>query len=138
LSAPFIFRKRGFSTWRTIIVKAAVIAVGFLVSVSAVAAPPHVTDGMLVDEHGMTLYVFSGPGAPDVKACEGDCERNFPPSVAQSADEATGAFALLPMRSGGRQWAYKGKRLYNGAMDKKPGDTHGDGLNTVWHVVRVR
>jgi predicted lipoprotein with Yx(FWY)xxD motif len=31
-----------------------------------------VSDGMLVGEHGMTLYVFDGKGMPNAKSCEGD------------------------------------------------------------------
>jgi predicted lipoprotein with Yx(FWY)xxD motif len=98
-----------------------------------------VNDGILVDEHGMTLYTFGGAGSPDAKACEGDCERNFPPALAQPGDKKTDRLSPVPTSSNGeRQWSYQGKRLYRGAMDKKPGDTHGDGLNTVWHVVRPK
>lgn len=116
-----------------------ITAVALLVSVSSFAAAPQVKDGVLVDERGMTLYVFDGKGAPDAKSCEGDCSTNFPPALAEPEDKATESFSLLPSGSNGEpQWAYKGKPLYHGAMDKKPGDTHGDGLNTVWHAVRPR
>ena len=103
---------------------------------STFAAPPHVSDGRLVDEHGMTLYVFGGQGAPDAKSCEGDCARNFPPALASPDDKASGSLQLVDTGNGDRQWTYGGKPLYRGMMDKKPGDRAGDGLNTVWHSVQ--
>ncbi len=110
--------------------------VALLLSTVASATPPHFSDETLVDQHGMTLYVFGGKEAPDTKSCEGDCKKNFPPAVGDEGDTGAGNLTLVPLPTGERQWAYKGKLLYHGAMDKKPGDTHGDGLNTVWHAAR--
>ena len=109
-----------------------------LAATSAMAAAPHVSDGRLVDEHGMTVYVFDGKGAPDARSCEGDCERNFPPALAAPGDRPTGDLTVMPMPNGGSQWAFKGKPLHRGLMDKKPGDHAGDGLNEVWHSVQIR
>jgi predicted lipoprotein with Yx(FWY)xxD motif len=67
---------------------------GFLAATSALAAARHESDGMLVDEHGMTLYEFDGKEKPDAKSCEGDCARNFPPALAAPGDRPSGA--LLP------------------------------------------
>lgn len=111
---------------------------GCLFAAPALAAAPHVSDGLLVDEQGMTLYVFGGQGVPDSKSCEGDCERNFPPALAAPGDKPVGMPTLMPARNGGTQWAYQGKPLYRGLMDKKPGDRSGDGLNKIWHSVPVR
>lgn len=105
---------------------------------SALAAPPHTSEGRLVDEHGMTLYVFDGQGAPDAKSCEGDCARNFPPALASPGDRPSGSLQLVDRGNGDRQWTYGGKPLYRGKMDTKPGDRAGDGLNTVWHSVQPR
>ncbi len=110
--------------------------VGLLAVTSTFAAVPHESDGLLVDEHGMTLYVFGGNGPPDSKSCEGDCARNFPPAIADRDDKPSGNLTLVPATNGASQWAYKGKLLYRGLMDKKPGDRHGDGLNRVWHTVQ--
>jgi len=54
---------------------------------TAFSAPPHVSDGRLVDEHGMTLYVFGGQGAPDPILCEGDRATNFPPALASPGNK---------------------------------------------------
>ena len=37
---------------------------------------------------------------------------------------------------GSKQWAYKGKPVYYWAKDQKAGDRTGDGVNSVWHVVK--
>ncbi|SAL81773.1 lipoprotein [Caballeronia choica] len=118
--------------------KALLMLTGLLAATSALAAPPHVSSGMLVDGHGMTLYVFDGKGLPDAKFCEGDCERNFPPALAAPGDKPSGELTLTLAPNGRSQWAFRGKPLYRGLMDKKPGDRSGDGLNEVWHAVRLR
>lgn len=110
--------------------------VALFVTTASSAAPPHVSDGMLVDQHGMTLYVFGGKGPPDAASCAGDCKRNFPPAVAVPGDTPTGSLTLVATPTGERQWAYKGQPLYHGLMDKKPGDHQADGLNGIWHPVR--
>jgi predicted lipoprotein with Yx(FWY)xxD motif len=110
--------------------------VALLAATASSAAPPHVSDGMLVDQHGMTLYVFGGKGPPDATACEGACERNFPPAVAVAGDMPIDSLTLVATPTGERQWAYKGQPLYRGRMDKKPGDHQADGLNGIWHPIR--
>ena len=35
-----------------------------------------------------------------------------------------------------KMWAYQGQPLYYWIKDKKPGDTTGDGVGSVWHVVK--
>ena len=35
-----------------------------------------------------------------------------------------------------KMWAYKGMPLYYWVKDDKPGDTTGDGVGGVWHVVK--
>jgi len=83
----------------------------------------------------MTLYFFSGQGAPDSKSCEGHCARNFPPALASAGDTPGNTLGLVDSAEGARQWTAEGKRLHRGLIDKKPGDRAGDGLNTVWQRV---
>lgn len=113
-----------------------VAAVALLATTQASGTPPHVSDRMLVDEHGMTLYVFAGSRPPDATACEGNCDLNFPPALADANDTPADGFTLIKNQKGERQWAYKGRPLYHGRMDKKPGDHQGDGLNGVWYPIR--
>ncbi|SAL86015.1 lipoprotein [Caballeronia choica] len=113
-----------------------VVLLAVLISTQAGAAPPHMSDGMLVDDHGMTLYAFAGHGSPDATACEGDCERNFPPAIADPSDKPTARLSIIKTAKGERQWAYQGRPLHHGRMDKKPGDHQGDGLNGAWYPIR--
>jgi predicted lipoprotein with Yx(FWY)xxD motif len=117
-------------------VRTYIAIVTLLAATEASATPPHLSDGMLVDEHGMTLYAYAGKGTPDATACEGACELNFPSAIADQHDTPTGSLTLVKTQTGERQWAYKGHPLYHGRMDKKPGDHQGDGLNSVWYAVR--
>jgi predicted lipoprotein with Yx(FWY)xxD motif len=113
------------------------VAIVTLLAASEVSAvPPQLSDGMLVVEHGMTLYAYAGKGTPDATACEGACELNFPSAIAGQHDTPTGSLTLVSTRTGERQWAYKGHPLYHGRMDQKPGDHQGNGLNSVWYAVR--
>ena len=119
-----------------VVLRTFIATVALLAATEASAAPPHVSDGMLVDGHGMTLYAYAGKGAPDATACEGSCELNFPPAIADPHDTQTGSLTIVTGASGEPQWAYEGQPLYHGRMDKKPGDHQADGLNSMWYPVR--
>jgi predicted lipoprotein with Yx(FWY)xxD motif len=45
-----------------------------------------------------------------------------------------GNWTVVTRDDGSKQWAYKGKPLYNWKDDKKTGDVDGDGRNNVWHI----
>jgi predicted lipoprotein with Yx(FWY)xxD motif len=121
--------------WMEVIVRSLIAIAAILGATRVLAAPPHLSEGVLVDEHGMTLYAYAGKGTPDAAACEGACELNFPPAIADKRDTPDGSLTLVSTQTGERQWAYRGHRLYHGRMDKKPGDRHADGLNKVWYPV---
>ena len=42
----------------------------------------------------------------------------------------------MTRKDGAEQWAFKGMPLYYWAGDSKPGDTNGDGVGGVWHVLK--
>lgn len=101
------------------------------------AAPAQVRDGVLADSKGMTLYMFDKDAAGSGKSvCNGPCANNWPPLAAAEGDKAAGDWSVIVRDDGRRQWAYKGKPVYTWVKDQKPGDTSGDGFNTVWHVAR--
>lgn len=52
-----------------------------------------------------------------------------------SDDKASGSLQVVDTGNVDRQWTYRGKPLYRGVMDKKPGDRTGDGLNAVGTVL---
>ncbi|MGB6243294.1 MAG: hypothetical protein WBF69_12530 [Castellaniella sp.] len=112
------------------------LALGATVSLPALAAPPKITNGRIVDEHGMTLYVFDKDGATGKSMCTDGCATNWPPAVADSHDKASGDWTIIKRGDGAMQWAYKGRPLYHWHTDKKPGDAMGDGIKNVWHAAK--
>ena len=87
----------------------------------------------LVDAKGMTLYTFDRD-ASGKSNCNGQCATNWPPLQAGTDAKASGDWTIVTRDDGGKQWAYKGKPLYEFAKDTKPGDVAGDGVNSVWHI----
>lgn len=85
---------------------------------------------VLTDEKGMTLYVFD-KDEPGKSNCYQKCAQNWPPLPAGMAG---GDYSVVERTDGVKQLAYKGKPLYLWVKDTKPGDTTGDGFNSVWHV----
>lgn len=91
---------------------------------------------VLTNQQGMTLYVFD-KDSPGKSACNGPCATNWPPLTASGAAMAMGDYTVVTRDDGARQWAYKGRPLYNWKNDKKPGDVTGDGmLKGAWHVAQ--
>lgn len=89
---------------------------------------------VLTDNQGMTLYIFD-KDAPGVSNCYDACAVNWPPFIAADGAAATGDLTLVERTDGTMQWAYGGMPLYYWKNDMAPGDTTGDGVNDVWHVV---
>ncbi|MEM5431146.1 hypothetical protein [Cupriavidus oxalaticus] len=106
---------------------------------SAGTMPPtvKVTDGVLTDPQGLTLYTFDRDTANSGKsACNGPCATNWPPLMAAPGTNPSGQYTIITRDDGGKQWAYRGMPLYRFAKDAKPGDKTGDNLNNVWHVAK--
>jgi predicted lipoprotein with Yx(FWY)xxD motif len=95
-----------------------------------------VTNGTLTDQHGMTLYTFDRDTAAGKSACIGKCANNWPPLVANAADQPSGDYTIITRDDGKKQWAYRGKPLYLFGKDKMPGDQTGDGFLNIWHIAK--
>ena len=97
--------------------------------------PVYSEGGVLIDAKGMSLYTFDRD--PRGKsACSGQCAASSPPLIAAADAKPAGDYSLVRRDDGAKQWAYKGKPLYLGATDQKPGDRTGDGFNNVWRVAK--
>jgi predicted lipoprotein with Yx(FWY)xxD motif len=91
---------------------------------------------VLTNDSGMTLYVFDKDSVGK-SACNGPCAGNWPPLMAAAAATPTGDYTIIIRDDGTKQWAYKGRPLYNWKNDKVPGDITGDGfLNNAWHIAQ--
>jgi predicted lipoprotein with Yx(FWY)xxD motif len=88
---------------------------------------------ILVDSRGRTLYLFKKDSGTKSK-CFGACATAWPPLRANGKPTVgSGARASkvgTTKRSDGKpQVTYNGHPLYLFVQDKKPGDTHGEGLS---------
>ena len=111
------------------------LAIAALQSPAMAQAPAKMTDGVLTNSAGMTLYTFD-KDAGGKSACNGPCAANWPPLMAGADAKAAGDWSIVTRDDGGKQWAYKGKPVYLWSKDTKPGDKTGDGFNNVWHVIK--
>ena len=98
----------------------------------------------LVDAQGHTLYLFQ-KDKTSKSTCSGACAQAWPPAIASGTPSGAGGVrkALLgtTKRADGKlQLTYNGHPLYRFVMDKKPGDTKGQGVNAFgarWYAVNT-
>ena len=126
-------------------IAAAVVAIG---AISAVAiaqdgeanGPAMVMDSalgpILVGPNGMTLYSFDNDDE-NASNCYGGCATNWPPFYVEEGAVAEGEWTIVERTDDEAMWAYDGMPLYYWVNDAAPGDTTGDGVGGVWHVVVV-
>ncbi len=97
---------------------------------------------VLVDVRGYTLYMFEADkGARS--ACYGKCASFWPPLLATGRPKAgSGVKASLlgttKRKDGKLQVTYRGHPLYRFALDKRPGQTSGEGLDEFggrWYAI---
>jgi predicted lipoprotein with Yx(FWY)xxD motif len=102
------------------------------------AAPEQVTlaagHGPLTAENGMTLYTFDKDSA-GTSNCYDSCAASWPPYIADAGASMDG-LTTVTRNDGSLQWAKDGAPLYFWIGDSAPGDTTGDGVGGVWHVVQ--
>ena len=88
---------------------------------------------ILVDQRGMTLYVFA-PDKKNQSVCYHTCAAYWPPvmvptgtTVPTTMPGITGKFGVTRRTDGKRQLTFDGAPLYTYAGDKKAGDMAGQG-----------
>jgi predicted lipoprotein with Yx(FWY)xxD motif len=90
---------------------------------------------VLVDSGGKTLYAFANDQGT-TSACTGGCLGIWPPLRATGAPTAgPGVDATKLSAAPSGQVAYNGHLLYSYAPDTAAGETKGQGIGGVWHVV---
>ncbi len=99
-----------------------------------------VTDGILTDSEGNTLYTFDND-APGLSNCVGPCKELWPALTtdgdAIAGDGVDGALGTIAGDDGAMHVTYNDQPLYYFLNDEAPGDRNGDGFGDVWHVVEV-
>lgn len=92
---------------------------------------------ILVDSKGMTLYAFNPDGTNiQVSNCTGSCEGAWPHLTSTKKPRAGKGLDKTLLELGvDNQVAYNGHLLYRFSGDTKAGDTTGQGVGNIWHVV---
>lgn len=97
---------------------------------------------VLVDSHGMSLYLFSPDDQGD-STCYDACAQNWPPltvagdiTVGEGLDD--GLLGTVTRTDGSTQVTYGGWPLYYFARDSAPGDINGQGVSDVWYLLNAK
>lgn len=104
---------------------------------TATATVAGTSETILTNGAGRTLYYFASDTATSSQ-CTGACAQTWPPALAgRSTPTATttlpGTLGVLE-DANGTQVTYNGHPLYIYSGDSAPGDTHGEGIDGLWHV----
>ena len=95
---------------------------------------------VLAEANGQVVYTYSKDKKGGPATCTGSCASNWPPATgtpqAGPADRFPGTFTVVKGAGGVQQIAYNGMPLYTFA-GAKPYSTAGNGVNGVWHVVKL-
>ncbi|MDX3188693.1 SCO0930 family lipoprotein [Streptomyces sp. MN03-5084-2B] len=93
----------------------------------------------IVDQNGMTLYLFQKDTKKKASACNGDCAKTWPPVLSNGKVELQGIDSKLlgsiKRQDGTEQVTIGGWPVYNFSKDTKPGDANGQGVNGTWFVI---
>lgn len=106
-----------------------------VVTLAVHANPTQISNGVLANKEGKTLYMFDKDAAGKSN-CNGGCAAAWPPFMVANPALAGGDFSIVKREDGAPQWAFKGMPLYFFAGDAKAGDANGDNQGGVWHVIR--
>jgi predicted lipoprotein with Yx(FWY)xxD motif len=97
---------------------------------------------VLVNSQGRTLYHLTTESATKI-TCTGPCASTWPPLVVASGQQpqagagVTGTLTAVDRPDGTKQAAFNGQPLYTYSGDSKTGDTNGEGIGGVWHVIKI-
>ena len=100
---------------------------------------------ILVNSKGHTLYLFA-KDRNGQSACNGSCARFWPPLLSQGKPTAGSGVRLSMLgttrrSNGSRQVTYNKHPLYTYALDKRAGQTKGEGVSAFgarWYAVSAR
>jgi predicted lipoprotein with Yx(FWY)xxD motif len=96
---------------------------------------PRTIGRVVTTRAGATLYTFDEDQSGK-SSCYDECAMHWPPLIAVKTAKAYYRMSLTPRTDGQQQWAYDGRPLYTYVKDTMPGDTNGDNVGNVWHVIR--
>ena len=108
---------------------------------TATATVNGTSESILTNAQGLTLY-YRTSDAPPSTVCSGGCAGAWPPLVMSGSSAPTSAASLpgkltIVADANGNQVEYNGHPLYTYSGDTGPGQTTGEGVGGVWHVVTL-
>jgi len=97
------------------------------------------SETILTNAQGMTLY-YRTTDMPPTTVCSGGCASAWPPLLVSGSSPPKSATSLpgklsVQTDANGNQVEYNGHPLYTYSGDTGPGQTTGEGVGGVWHVV---
>jgi predicted lipoprotein with Yx(FWY)xxD motif len=97
------------------------------------------SETILTNAQGMTLY-YRTTDMPPTTVCSGGCASAWPPLLVSGSSPPKSATSLpgklsVQTDANGTQVEYNGHPLYTFSGDTGPGQTTGEGVGGVWHVV---
>jgi predicted lipoprotein with Yx(FWY)xxD motif len=91
---------------------------------------------MLAAKNGMTIYTFDKDKANSGKSvCVDDCATTWPPVPVNEASSSATEYGSLVRADGFKQLTLRGQPVYFFAGDSATGQSNGDKLGGVWHVI---
>lgn len=86
-------------------------------------------------QNHMSLYTYEND-ILGVSNCYGVCADAWPPALLDANTVMSESYSLIKRDDGKMQAAFKGQPLYLSVLDKRVGDTNGDGVGGVWFLAR--
>lgn len=92
---------------------------------------------LLADSFERTLYVFDVDQGSNTSKCVGDCAEVWPPYILSDAEASflQAPFAAVSRPNKKLQLTFNGRPVYTYMLDRKIGDSLGNGLGGVWHHI---
>ena len=125
-----------FGTIKSLVVLAALAAAPAFGAQKILTVVQTDLGALFADENGLTLYTFD-LDQPGQSHCSDACAVRWPPALVAEDAAFAAPFSVVTRADGAKQLAYKDQPLYRYAPDMVLGDTRGDGVGGVWHVVKL-
>lgn len=90
---------------------------------------------IVADTTGHVVYTYDHDEA-GISNCYGICAKAWPPVLVATADGIKTPMGVTKRKTGELQVTIDNKPLYFYKGDSKPGETNGDGLGNIWHIVQ--
>ena len=110
------------------------LAEGSLAPLTAVTVD---NETILANDHGLTVYVFDKDSG-EQSNCYDACAKAWPPVLVPANTHVTSPVGTTARKDGSVQVTYQGHPVYTYVGDGGQGETNGDGLGGIWHLVKLQ